>query len=99
MLHALPRHQTGFAAALRSGDAKYDSLPDYFRSRFEPALAMLLTSAANAGVTRGDIAPYDLLRAIGNLSFLSDDDAVMHTEWMISLLIAGLRFGAQQQAS
>lgn len=82
----------GLAAALRSGDATFATLPDYFRSRFEPALAMLLAAAANAGETRADIAPYDLLRAIGNLSVSSDDDAVKHTERMVRLLIDGLRY-------
>lgn len=88
----------GLAAALRSGDATFATLPDYFRSRFEPALTTLLTAAASAGETRGDIAPYDLLRAIGNLSVSTDDDAVQHTERMISLLLDGLRYGAQQRA-
>ncbi|KQW94065.1 TetR family transcriptional regulator [Massilia sp. Root418] len=86
----------GLAAALRSGDATFAALPDYFRSRFEPALAKLLTAAASAGDTRGDIAPYDLLRAIGNLSVSGDDDAVQHTERMILLLLDGLRYGARR---
>ena len=84
----------GLAAALRSGDATFATLPDYFRSRFEPALAMLLAAAAKAGETRADIAPYDLLRAIGNLSVSSDEEAIAHTERMIGLLIDGLRYPA-----
>jgi hypothetical protein len=82
----------GLAAALHSGDPAFAALPGYFRRRFEPALARLLISAAGAGQTRFDIAAYDLLRAIGNLSVASGDDGHAHTEKMVMLLIDGLRF-------
>jgi AcrR family transcriptional regulator len=88
----------GLAAALRSGDATFATLPTYFRSRFEPALTMLLSAATAAGETREDIAPYDLLRAIGNLSVSSDDEGVQHTERMIGLLIDGLRYGCSTRS-
>lgn len=84
----------GLAAALHSGDPAFASLPDYFRSRFEPALAALLAGAAQAGDTRSDVEAYDLLRAIGNLSVASGDDGRAHTERMVRLLVAGLRYGA-----
>lgn len=84
----------GLAAALRSGDPAFAALPNYFRSRFEPALSMLLKAAAEAGEVRGDVAPYDLLRAIGNLAVASGDDAAAHTEQMVMLLIDGLRHGS-----
>ena len=84
----------GLAAALHSGDPAFASLPDYFRSRFEPALTMLLGAAAKAGDTRADIDGYDLLRAIGNLSVATSDDGREHTERMVRLLIDGLRYGA-----
>ncbi len=86
----------GLAAALHSGDPAFATLPDYFRSRFEPALSMLLTAAANAGETRADVTPYDLLRAIGNLAVASGDDAGSHTERMVMLLLDGLRYGIQK---
>ncbi|MHB2264584.1 TetR/AcrR family transcriptional regulator [Aliihoeflea sp. PC F10.4] len=88
----------GLAAALHSGDAAFASLPDYFRSRFEPALAGLIASAAGAGDIRSDIAPYDLLRAIGNLAVATGDDGPAHTERMVKLLVDGLRFGAPRQS-
>lgn len=53
----------GLAAALHSGDPEFATLPDYFRSRLEPALSVLLNAAADAGEVRADVAPYDLLRA------------------------------------
>jgi AcrR family transcriptional regulator len=82
--------KSGLSAALRSGDPAFDTLPAYFRASFEPTLAALLDAAAAAGEMRADIAPYDLLRAIGNLSV--PDQA--HTARMVDLLVDGLRFGA-----
>ncbi len=82
----------GLAAALHSGNPAFATLPDYFRSRFEPALSMLLSRAADAGQTRADVAPHDLLRAIGNLAVASGDGAAAHIERMTLLLFDGLRF-------
>lgn len=84
----------GLAAALHSGDPAFAALPDYFRSRFEPALSMLLNAAADAGDIRDDVAAYDLLRAIGNLAVASGDDGAAHIEQMVMLLLDGLRYGA-----
>lgn len=85
----------GLAAALHSGDPAFVALPDYFRSRFEPALAMLLDAAARSGEVRADVAPYDLLRAIGNLAVASGNDGAAHTERMVMLLLDGLRYVAK----
>lgn len=82
----------GLAAALHSGDPAFATLPDYFRSRFEPALTMLLAAAADAGAIRNDVAAYDLLRAIGNLSVTSGEDGAAHTKRMVMLLFDGLRY-------
>ncbi len=84
----------GLAAALHSGDPAFAALPDYFRSRFEPALSRLLRAAADAGEARAEVAPYDLLRAIGNLAVASGKDGAAHTERMVMLLLDGLRYGA-----
>ncbi|TBW37666.1 TetR/AcrR family transcriptional regulator [Siculibacillus lacustris] len=88
----------GLAAALHSGDPAFDGLPVYFRAHFEPALKSLLDAAATAGEVRGDIAPYDLLRAIGNLSSAQGDGADAHAASIVDLLIDGLRFGATAAA-
>ncbi len=88
----------GLAAALFSGDPAFDALPAYFRERFEPCLAALLDAAASAGVIRADVAPYDLLRAIGNLAASTGDDAQRHTQDMVRLLFDGLRYGAASKA-
>lgn len=81
----------GLAAALHSGDPAFDALPDYFRAAFEPALARLLDAAAAAGEARKDVDPYDLLRAIGNLSAAAGEGGPAHASRMIDLLIQGLR--------
>lgn len=87
----------GLAAALHSGDPAFDALPSYFRARFEPALAALLGAAAAAGAVRGDVEPYDLLRAIGNLSSATGGDGPAHARRMLGLLIDGLRHGASRR--
>jgi AcrR family transcriptional regulator len=81
----------GLAAALHSGDPAFASLPDYFRSRFEPVLESLLCQAARNGRIRTDICAYDLLRAIGNLSSASGPDACSHVRRMVLLMTDGLR--------
>lgn len=83
----------GLSAALHSGDPAFDTLPDYFRGNFEPALAGLLERAAAAGEIRSDLDAYDLLRAIGNLSVATETGGAEHTGRMIDLIIDGLRFG------
>ncbi|MCR9136783.1 MAG: TetR/AcrR family transcriptional regulator [Alphaproteobacteria bacterium] len=80
----------GLATALHSGDDAYAELPGYFRERFEPTLAELLRRAADRGEIRTDIKPYDLLRAIGNLSMAEGDDSDAHVKQMVSLMIGGL---------
>jgi AcrR family transcriptional regulator len=88
----------GLSAALHSGDPAFDGLPAYFRQRFEPALASLLAAASVSGAVRADIDPYDLLRAIGNLSAAAGDDGARHVERMVGLLIDGLRYGAARRS-
>jgi hypothetical protein len=56
---------------------------------------MLLNAAADAGEVRADVAPYDLLRGIGNLAVASGEDGPAHTERMLMLLLGGLRYGAK----
>ncbi|WP_068316028.1 TetR/AcrR family transcriptional regulator [Polycladidibacter hongkongensis] len=80
----------GLAAALHSGDDAYKELPEYFKTRFEPALAGLITEAAKAGSLRSEVAPFDLLRAIGNLAMTEGENSVVYVNQMVSLLIDGL---------
>lgn len=82
----------GLAAALHSGDEAYRSLPDYFQSRFEPALGSLLDGAAAAGEIRDGVRPMDLLNAVAQLSMGAHGADKGYTERMISLLLDGLRY-------
>lgn len=88
----------GLASALHSGDPAFATLPEYFRENFEPVLTALLDRAAEAGDIGGDVAPYDLLRAIGNLSVASGEDSAEHISRMVDLLIKGLRYDAVASA-
>ncbi|MCO1333792.1 TetR/AcrR family transcriptional regulator [Microbulbifer sp. OS29] len=83
----------GLAAALHSGDPAFETLPAYFRANFQPALATLMASAKESGEIQTDIDPYDLLRAIANLSVTNNEDDIQHTYRILDLLIKGLLFG------
>jgi AcrR family transcriptional regulator len=86
----------GLAAALHSGDPAFDGLPAYFRQNLEPALQSLLDAAVTAGQIRADVEPYELLRAVGNLSIATGEDEALHSRRMVDLLIDGLRYGAPE---
>lgn len=89
----------GLAQALHSGDPAFQALPDYFRQNFEPALTRLLDAAVAVGAVRAGIEPYELLRAIGNLSAIKGAEPEGETPVMVELLIDGLRFGAGKAVS
>ena len=84
----------GLAKALHSGDPAFDSLPAYFKQRLEPALQVLLKSAASAGQVRSDVAAEELLGAIASLCMHAFTQGPKHARRMVSLLVDGLRFGA-----
>ena len=83
----------GLATALHSGNPAFDTLPEYFQQRFQPALRTLLQSAAAAGKVRTDIGADDLLHAVGRLCMSASDDGTGHAERMVALLVDGLRYG------
>jgi AcrR family transcriptional regulator len=85
----------GLAAALHSGAPAFDALPAYFRQHLEPALQSLLDAAVTAGQVRDDVEPYELLRAVGNLSTATGEDGALHSRRMVDLLIDGLRYRAR----
>lgn len=84
----------GLASALHSGDPAYEALPEYFREHFEPALTSLMKAALDAGQINNRIEPYDLLRAIGNLSVAQNEDGEKHIKSVLALMISGLKANA-----
>jgi AcrR family transcriptional regulator len=81
----------GLAAALRSDNARFETLHAYFLDRLVPVCAQLLEAAVEAGEIRPDVEAYGLLRAIGNLCVGIDGDSRYDARRMAGLLIAGLR--------
>ncbi|GAB2622479.1 TetR/AcrR family transcriptional regulator [Pseudactinotalea suaedae] len=82
----------GLSAALHSGDSAYEHLPDYFRSRFVPALGSLLDAAAAAGEIRADVDPQELLNAVAQLSMGGPIAGEGYATRMVQLLLNGLRY-------
>src|SRR5579862_1080355 len=84
----------GLAKALHSGDSAFDTLPDYFTHRLEPALQTLLKAAASAGQIRADITAEELLGAVASLCLHAYAQGPKQARRMVSLLVDGLRYGA-----
>lgn len=80
----------GLAAALQSGDPRFEALHAYFLDRLVPACAQLLNASAAAGEVRPDVDAYELLRAVGNLCAGTAGDPRYDARRMVDLLVAGL---------
>lgn len=89
----------GLAAALYSGSPAFETLPAYFDKRLEPALQMLLDTAVTSGEMRGDVKPYDLLRAVASLCMPSSDGDPAHARRLVALLVDGLRYRAAKDGN
>lgn len=84
----------GLAAALHSGGPAFETLPAYFDERLVPALRKLLNAAVASGEMRGDVEPYDLLRAVASLCMPSSDGDPAQARRLVALLVDGLRYRA-----
>jgi AcrR family transcriptional regulator len=80
----------GLAAALRSDNARFETLHAYFLDRLVPVCAQLLDAAAAAGEIRPDVDAFELLYGVGNLCAGGDADSRYDARRMVGLLIAGL---------
>ena len=82
----------GLAAALRSDNARFETLHAYFLDRLVPVCAQILNAAAAAGEIRADVDAYGLMRAIGSLcaGASAEADPRYDARTMVALLIAGL---------
>ncbi|HEY0246876.1 MAG TPA: helix-turn-helix domain-containing protein [Gryllotalpicola sp.] len=81
----------GLAAALHSGDPAFDSLPDYFTRRLQPALDALLAAAQATGEVRADVSATDLLHAVPLLCQPVRGEDFAYNRRMVAVLVAGLR--------
>jgi AcrR family transcriptional regulator len=81
----------GLAEALQSDDAAFARLHAYFLDRLMPVCGRLLDAAAAAGEIRADVAPFELLRGVGNLCIGAESDPRYDARRMVGLLVAGLR--------
>ncbi len=81
----------GLAAALRSDQARFQTLHAYFLDRLVPVCAELLDAAAAAGEIRPGTDAFGLLYAVGNLCAGADGDGRYDARRMVGLLITGLR--------
>jgi AcrR family transcriptional regulator len=81
----------GLAEALQSDDAAFATLHAYFLDRLVPVCGRLLDAAAVAGEIRPDVAPFELLRGVGNLCIGAESDPRYDARRMVGLLVAGLR--------
>jgi AcrR family transcriptional regulator len=88
----------GLATALHSGDPAFDALPGYFMQRLGPTLGSLLETAAATGEIRADISANDLLHAVAHLCQPVPGEGVTYSRRMVTLLIDGLRYGAEPRS-
>jgi AcrR family transcriptional regulator len=82
-------------AGIPQHDSSSATLHRCFLDRLLPVVEELLAAAAEAGETRADIQPYELLRGIGNLCITLDHDPRYRPRRLIGLLLDGLTSSAQ----
>ena len=80
----------GLAAALRSDNARFETLHAYFPDRLGPVCAELPAAAATAGEIHPDLDALELRRGVGNLCIGVGGDSRYDARRMVGLLIAGL---------
>jgi AcrR family transcriptional regulator len=85
----------GMAMALKSVLGADSELFTLSHQRIRTAIGTLITAATEAGTIRDDVAPDDLLRAMGGICMATDSpDWADRTTRLVDLLVDGLRYGA-----
>jgi AcrR family transcriptional regulator len=79
----------GLAEAMRSDEASFQTLHDYFLERLVPVCAALLQAAAAAGPVRSGVDALGLMFAVGNLC-IGAHDPRYDPRPMVHMLLAGL---------
>ncbi|GGV34662.1 TetR/AcrR family transcriptional regulator [Streptomyces griseoflavus] len=80
----------GLAAVLRSDQAGFTALHDYFLDRLVPVCAELLDAAVTAGEIRADIDALTLMRGVGNLCIGAESDPDYDARRLTHVLVDGL---------
>jgi AcrR family transcriptional regulator len=81
----------GLGPALHSGDAAYQSLPEFVFGHVTPALRQLLETGAGAGVVRSDVDAGELLDAALRIATPASNGDVAQAKRMVAILVDGLR--------
>jgi AcrR family transcriptional regulator len=85
----------GLVALLKSMMETETNLFDQARATLLESAGELMTAAADAGEIRPDIAPADVIRALGGICMATDrPDAGTAAMSLVDLVFDGLRFGA-----
>jgi len=84
----------GLAPALHSDSPSMEKLRAHFWERVRPALRPLLDAAIAAKQVRADVGVDDLLEAVASLCMPAHDGRAGYSQRMISVLVDGLRAGA-----
>jgi AcrR family transcriptional regulator len=85
----------GMAMALKRVMGADSELFTHSHQRIRDAIQTLIGAAVDAGTIRDDVAPDDLLRAMGGICMATDTpDWADRTGRLIDLLVDGLRYGA-----
>jgi AcrR family transcriptional regulator len=81
----------GLANVLQSDSGGFAALHAYFLDRLVPACAQLLDAAVSAGEIRPGTGAYELMRGIGNLCAVRDNDPGYDPRRLVELLLQGLQ--------
>jgi AcrR family transcriptional regulator len=85
----------GMAMALKRVLGADSELFIHSHQRIRDAIETLIAAAVEAGTIRDDVAPDDLLRAMGGICMATDTpDWADRTARLVDLLVDGLRYGA-----
>jgi AcrR family transcriptional regulator len=81
----------GLAHAVQPDSSGFSALHTFFLDRLLPVAEELLDAAVEAGESRADVQPYELMRGIGNLCIAPDQDPRYDPRRLIDLLLLGIQ--------
>jgi transcriptional regulator SbtR-like protein/tetracycline repressor-like protein len=85
----------GMKGALQSFAASKSGLFDEARAQILDAITMLLDAGIAAGSIRPDVTADDVLRAMGALWLVNDEEFAAQAPKLLGLLMDGLRYGSR----